>query len=176
MEKTDLKNVLKEEKKIESDNKTDIVVRKHKKPMQLRDIENRSSGSNRLHSKIETPENIKKLLNEEKDNIFKQPWNRLDTGMKLNRIRLFSETTAKEKNLSKEKQEALRNILASACRNNKLNKITDVEYSTEECRIINIKNLDIKDGKINLSFCETKKNKKTTKSKSNVERFIAKKT
>ena len=101
MEKTDLKNVLKEEKKIESDNKTDIVVRKHKKPMQLRDIENRSSGSNRLHSKIETPENIKKLLNEEKDNIFKQPWNRLDTGMKLNRIRLFSETTAKEKNLSR---------------------------------------------------------------------------
>ena len=168
MEEKDLKNVLKDEK--EHDKK----IRVHKKPMQLRDIESRSSNTNRDH-KIETPENIKKLLNEEKDNIFKQPWNRLDMGMKLNRIRVFSESVAKEKKLSKEKQEELRKILVDACRSNKLNKINDINYDTEECEIISIKQLDIKDQKISFSTNDVKKTKKTTKTKSNIDRLLVKK-
>jgi hypothetical protein len=171
-ETTDLKNVLQEDKK---EKKEDVKVNKHKKPMQLRDIESRSSTVVRVQSKVETPENMKKFIDEEKTQLFKQAWNRLDTGMKLNRIRLFSEQKAKEKKLSKEKQEELRVILADACRNGKLNKLTDVNYDTEECCIISIKNLEIKENKILLTFGEVKKTKKTTKSKSNVERLLSKK-
>jgi hypothetical protein len=175
MEITDLKNVLKEDSS--EDTKTDQQIRAHKKPMQLRDIESRSSSTsqNKEHSKIETPENIKKLLNEEKDQIFKQPWNRLDTGMKLNRIRLFSESEAKEKNLTKEKQEELRKVLVDACRINKLNKITDINYDTELCIIKSIKHLEIKGDKISFNTGEVKKTKKTTKTKSNIDRLISKK-
>ena len=171
--KTDLKNILKDEsvEKTQTQTKEEATVRVHKKPMQLRDIESRSSNTNREH-KIETPEHIKQLLNEEKDQIFKQPWNRLDMGMKLNRIRLFSEEHAKEHKLSKEKQEELRKLLVDACRGNKLNKIIDVIYDTELCGITSIKNLEIKDGKIGFTIGEAKKPKKTTKTKSNIDRLL----
>ena len=178
MESTDLKNVLKEEKKSE---KADIErvdnLRVHKKPMQLRDIETRSSNSNtNKGNKIETPENMNKFINEEKNEIFKQPWNRLDTGMKLNRLRLFSEVQAKEKKLTKENQEELRKILFSYCRSNKLNKACDIQYDQEECNIISIKNLDIKEnGKSSFTTTEVKKTKKTTKSKTNIDRFLVNK-
>ena len=170
--KPDLKNILKEESAEKTQVKEEPIVRVHKKPMQLRDIESRSSNTNRDH-KIETPENIKQFLNEEKDQIFKQPWNRLDMGMKLNRIRLFSEEQAKENKLSKEKQEELRKILVTACRGNKLNKITDVSYDTELCGITSIRYLEIKEGKIGFTIGEAKKPKKTTKTKSNIDRLLS---
>ena len=62
MEQKDLKNVL-EDTKLKETKAEPKNVTVHKKPMQLRDIENRSSNTNR-GNKIETPENIKKLLNE----------------------------------------------------------------------------------------------------------------
>ena len=173
MEKSDLKSVLKEEKSEEKGN--EVTIRKHKKPMQFRDIENRSSGTNRLTSKTDSPENIKDLINKEKTEIFKQPWNRLDNGMKLNRIRLFTESEAKDKELTKEKQEELRRLLVEAIRNNKLSKNTEVDYNTSESKIIGIKQLIYKNGKYSLLINETKKTKKTTKSKSNIDRFIGKK-
>ena len=127
MEKPDLKHILKEGKKDEP--KEEIKIRKkHKKPMQLRDIENRSSSTDRLNTKTESNENIDRLLNKEKGDIFKQYWNRLDTGMKLNRIRLFTEVEAKEQNLTEGEQENLRKLLVDACRNNKLNKNKKSKY------------------------------------------------
>lgn len=172
MESQDLKNVLKDEKK--EVKKEEETIRVHKKPMQLRDIETRSLNTNRQH-KVETPENINKFINKEKDQIFKQSWNRLDTGMKLNRLRLFSEQIAKEEKLSKEKQEELRKILVDACRSNKLNKISDINYDKEECKIISIKNLDVKGNKISFKTNDVKKAKKTTKSKSNIDRLLVSK-
>jgi hypothetical protein len=173
MESHDLKNVLKEEKKEKE--KESENVRVHKKPMQLRDIETRSSNTNGAH-KIETPENMNKYLNEEKDQIFKQPWNRLDTGMKLNRLRIFTEDMTKQYKLTKEKQDELRKVLFDTCRSNKLNKISEINYDKEECKVISIKNLEIKEnGKISFTNAEVKKTKKTTKSKSNIDRLLSNK-
>ena len=177
MESQDLKNVLKEEKpktKTEKEKESENI-RVHKKPMQLRDIETRSSNTNRDH-KIETPENMNKYLNEEKDQIFKQPWNRLDTGMKLNRLRIFTEDMTKQHKLSKEKQDELRKVLFEACRSNKLNKISEINYDKEECKVVSIKTLEIKEnGKISFTNAEVKKQKKTNKSKSNIDRLLTKK-
>ena len=168
---SDLKIILKDKETNEEKNIYETNLRKHKKPIQLRDIENRSAS--RFTSKTETPENIKQLLNKEKNNIFKQSWNRLDNGMKLNRIKIFIESETKQKDLSKEQQENLKNLLNHAIQNNKLNKNTDVNYDKNECKIINIKNLCYKDDKYNLSFNEViKKLKKANKSKTNIERFL----
>ena len=174
MEKSDLKHILKEGKKDEP--KEEIKIRKkHKKPMQLRDIENRSSSTDRLNTTTESNENIDRLLNKEKGDIFKQHWNRLDTGMKLNRIRLFTENEAEERNLTEGEQENLRKLLVDACRNNKLNKNTEVDYSKEECKINKINTLSYKNGHYHLVFNKAKNSKKTTKSKTNIDRFIGKK-
>ena len=172
MEQSDLKNVLKEEKKAVI--KEDITIKKHKKPMQLRDIENRSAGTSRINSNTESNQDITLLLNQEKTEIFKKPWNRLDTGMKLNRIRLFSESEATEKDFNEEKQEELRELLVEAIRNNKLSKNTEVDYDIEKCIIKKIKYLTYNDDKIYLIIPDKKRVKKTSKSKSNIDRFIKK--
>ena len=107
METSDLKNILKDDCKNEGQKEEVKVRKKHKKPMQLRDIENRSSKTTRDNSTSENVEDLEKLLNKEKGNIFKQHWNRLDTGMNINRIRLFTEEEATENKLPKKDQENL---------------------------------------------------------------------
>ena len=161
MEQSDLKNVLKEEKKAVI--KEDITIKKHKKPMQLRDIENRSAGTSRINSNTESNQDITLLLNQEKTEIFKKPWNRLDTGMKLNRIRLFSESEATEKDFNEEKQEELRKLLVESVRNNKLSKNTEVDYDIEKCIIKKIKYLTYNDDKIYLIIPDKKRVKNTSK-------------
>ena len=69
----DLKGVLNEkdsalEPEQEQSDK-DSVVRVHKKPIQLRDIENRSSSNRKTSLSHESDEKIKKLLHKEKNNI-----------------------------------------------------------------------------------------------------------
>ena len=80
----DLKNVLNESEQEESKS-----IRKHKKPVQLRDIESRSA--NKRTDNIESDESISKMLDVEKGVSLKKPWNKLDTGLKLNRLKVFIE-------------------------------------------------------------------------------------
>ena len=72
----DLKEVLQEETIKNPKQSNNVKI--HKKPIQLRDIENRSSSKTRL-DQFESKEHIMELINKEKDHIFKQTWNKLDT-------------------------------------------------------------------------------------------------
>ena len=65
----DLKGVLNEKDEEQTSEKS-TAVRVHKKPIQLRDIENRSSSNRKAVDSHETDEKIKKLLNKEKKNYF----------------------------------------------------------------------------------------------------------
>ena len=66
-------------------------------------------------------------------------------------------------------------MLINACNENKLNRISDIDYNKEEGYINKIKILEIsgKEGKkkIHLKLVE-QKTKSTPKSKSNIDRFI----
>ena len=72
MEKKDLKSVLKEGQK---ETKEEVVVKKHKKPMQLRDIENRSSNNHIKINNQTSDEHMKEIINKEKKNIYFKSWN-----------------------------------------------------------------------------------------------------
>ena len=167
----DISNVLNESKKEKKTN-TEDEVRVHKKPIQLRDIENRSS-SNRGNNSIETDAKITELIKKEKELVFNQPWNKLDKGLKINRIRAFIEQEQNERNISKKQKEQLETILLSACRGNKLNKLSDVNYNIESGLIMSLKSLDYSEEKgYSLRTPETKVTRTTGKSRSNIERFI----
>ena len=104
----DLKVVLNEkEEEGGGGGKTDSV-RVHKKPIQLRDIENRSSNNRKTSLSHESDEKIKKMLNKEKNQYYKQAWNKLDNGMKINRIKLFVESEKEKNALSEEEMESLK--------------------------------------------------------------------
>ena len=97
----DLKNVLNESEVKEDITEKPELVRKHKKPVQLRDIESRSATNRKItQENFETDENIRSLLEKEKEEIYKQSWNKLDNGMKINRIKLFVETEKENKSLN----------------------------------------------------------------------------
>lgn len=168
----DLKNVLNENQEEKPD---DVNIRKHKKPIQLRDIENRSASnrkSGNVETALESDEQIKELLEKEKEEIYKQSWNKLDNGLKINRLKKFIENEKLEKNLSDEKEQQLTKILISACRSNKLNKNTDVVYDKDSCQITNIRILKYEKNKYHLEIADVKKSKPSGKSKSNIERLL----
>tara|TARA_Y100000996_G_scaffold368430_1_gene314793 strand:+ start:33 stop:560 length:528 start_codon:yes stop_codon:yes gene_type:complete len=170
----DLKVVLNEkEEEGGGGGKTDSV-RVHKKPIQLRDIENRSSNNRKTSLSHESDEKIKKMLNKEKKQYYKQAWNKLDNGMKINRIKLFVESEKEKNALSEEEMESLKKLLITTCTSGKLNKSSDISYNKEEGYIENIKILkyieSTKEYKIQIN--ENKKKQSSSKSKSNIDRFL----
>jgi hypothetical protein len=176
----DLKNILQEEvdtsiKEVVVD-ETDNNIRVHKKPIQLRDIENRSAG-NKITLKLnESEQSMKHLLNREKKESMKVPWNKLDKGMRINRLKLFIKSQVKVNDLSSIDEELLSSIIMKAYNSNKINKNNDVKYNIETCEIESIKELsyDETTNKYNLQFPDVKKTKVSTKSRSNIDRFLKK--
>ena len=73
----------------------------------MRDIENRSSSNRKTNIPHESDERIKKMLNKEKKQYYKQAWNKLDNGMKINRIKLFVETEKDKNSLNEMEMESL---------------------------------------------------------------------
>tara|TARA_Y100000817_G_scaffold313976_1_gene311419 strand:+ start:5686 stop:6210 length:525 start_codon:yes stop_codon:yes gene_type:complete len=173
----DIKGILHE--KCTDEKSKSNSIRIHKKPMQLRDIENRSSN-NRRQGGIphDSEEDIQNLLLKEQKEVYKQPWNKLDNGMKINRLKDFIEKEVKARSLKSDQENELRTLLMNACNSNKLTKNTDVNYDKDNSRVLSIKPLKFNEEtkKYTMEIVETIKNKSnSTKSKSNLDRFLKKK-
>tara|TARA_B100000575_G_C23135518_1_gene659585 strand:+ start:2469 stop:3011 length:543 start_codon:yes stop_codon:yes gene_type:complete len=174
----DLKGVLNEQdsapepEKEQSDK--DSAVRVHKKPIQLRDIENRSSSNRKTSLSHESDEKIKKLLVREKKQYYKQQWNKLDNGMKINRIKHFCESEKEKKSLSDKDFEMLKKLLITSCTSGKLNKSSDIVYNKEDGFIESIKILKYSEEtkEYKMQYSENKKKTSSSKSKSNIDRFL----
>lgn len=163
----------------QQDIENDKNIRIHKKPMQLRDIENRSANKRKNKINHETDEKIKDLLTKEKEEVYKQNWNKLDLGMKINRIKLYIDDLEIKHSLDLDQKEKLRILLMKECNSGKLNKNSEITYDKFNCKILSIKNLKFDEQKkdFKLEIVETKKNKvsSSSKSKSNIDRFLKKK-
>ena len=170
----DLKHALKDKQKSKDKISDDEEhIKKHKKPMQLRDIESRSSSNHRkFNEKYESEKDMNDLIEKEKKLIYFQNWNKLETGHKLNRIRKYIHKIKDEKNLSDNDVKKLQTMLFDACNSNKLNKISDISYDKEKGEIKEIKILEFtEDNKFSLKIVQ-QKTKSTPKSKSNIDRFL----
>ena len=174
----DLKGVLNEKdlspEPEKEQSEKDIAIRVHKKPIQLRDIENRSSSNRKTSLSHESDEKIKKLLHKEKKQYYKQPWNKLDNGMKINRLKHFCESEKEKNSLTDKEFESFKKLLITSCTSGKLNKSSDIVYNKEEGFIESIKilkyNEETKEYKI--QYIENKKKTSSSKSKSNIDRFL----
>ena len=166
----DLKNILDEPEKV--DLKKNPNVKVHKKPIQLKDIENRSKTNLNSNKDISDCD-INKLIDLEKDKIYQQTWTKLDNGSKLTKLQEYSIKLSVEHELNDNQKNKLMKLLINACNKGKLNKISEVEYDKESCEIINIKvlifNSDLKT--FSLKITENKSKSKNS-SKSNIERLL----
>jgi hypothetical protein len=86
-------------------------------------------------------ENLQEMLKKESEIAFKKPWHRLERGMRLNRLRLFSENMKDTKGLKEEETTALLNLLTKSLDKKLLNSKNSVVYDIEEEKILEIKNL-----------------------------------
>lgn len=170
----DLKNVLNEDVQ-ETQTKTENV-RVHKKPIQLRDIENRSANNHEKMIHKTSDKTMKEILNKEKECVYFKQWNKLDSGLKLNRLHKFIDDETIKNNLNEHEKNKLSKLINTSFQNNKLNKISDIKYDIIKGEIIEIKILiyDSETRKYSFKIKESKP-KTTTKSKSNIERLLSRK-
>jgi Fe-S-cluster containining protein len=81
------------------------------------------------------------MLNAEANSAYKRPWHRLDRGLRLNRIRAFTESMSKARGLKESEQAALLSMLTKALDRKVLNSKTCVVYDKEKEEITEIKPL-----------------------------------
>ena len=86
-------------------------------------------------------ESLEKILNTEAGFAYKKPWHRLERGLRLNRLRAFSEKMTVARGLKPTEQQALLTLLTKALDRKALNSKTAVVYDQEAEEITEIKPL-----------------------------------
>ena len=86
-------------------------------------------------------EGLQDLLKRESEVAFKKPWHRLERGMRLNRLRLFTESMKDSKGLQDIEMLSLLQLLTKSLDKKLLNSKNSVVYDMDTERILEIKNL-----------------------------------
>lgn len=109
---------------------------------------------------------------EKPDPRFTLPWNKLEKGVKMNRLLIFIQSQREEHTLTEQQSKELKNLLFKACENGLFNKISDVEYDESKAEIKSIKNLEFNESskKYKIKTVGTK-NRSVGKSRSNIDRL-----
>ena len=81
------------------------------------------------------------FLRQESESAFRRPWHRLERGLRMNRLRKFSEDEAKRLKLSEVEKNNLFILLNKSLEKKLLNSKTAVIYDMEEEKITEIKGL-----------------------------------
>lgn len=154
--------------------------RVHKKPIALKDLENKDRLLSLKKKNLQgtTSEQLNTtamgdLLDSETNTIFFKQWNKLEKGLKCNRVNHYL-NTQDEYEFKNNEQEDLKKLLYSTINKGGLTKNTDVSYNKDDGKIIKINILLFNEKKRKFSFKpETvKKAKSSSKSKSNIERLL----
>jgi len=84
---------------------------------------------------------LEQMLSAEADTAYKKAWHRLERGLRLNRLRAFSENLATQRGLKQLEQQNLLTLLTKALDKKLLNSKTAVVYDVEKEEITEIKPL-----------------------------------
>jgi hypothetical protein len=86
-------------------------------------------------------DSLQRLIEAEAGVAYKRPWHRLERGLRLNRLRAFTEDLATKRGLKDTEKQALLTLLTKSLDKKLLNSKTSVEYDQEEEAIKEIKPL-----------------------------------
>jgi hypothetical protein len=90
---------------------------------------------------VESQDSLTRFLDAEAGGAYKRQWHRLERGLRLNRLRKFSEEEAKRLNLSDTEKNNLYQLLVKSLERKLLNSKTAVIYDLEKESITEIKGL-----------------------------------
>tara|TARA_B110001469_G_C9534403_1_gene265554 strand:- start:306 stop:776 length:471 start_codon:yes stop_codon:yes gene_type:complete len=121
-------------------------------------------------------ESASEIESDTKNDRFKKTWNKLEKGMKLNRLLVFIDHETNVNELSTDRIQDLKNLLFRAIDIGDLNKSNDIIYNIESCEIESIKILEYNSTSKKYKLkTKTSKNRSVSKSRSNLDRLIKKK-
>ena len=155
--------------------------RLHKKPLALKELENKDrlmslKKKNLKETKSDDIKHndMKDLLEKETSSIFHKPWNKLEKGLKYNRVNVYIDDLETEHTLTEGEKTEVKKLLFSSINKGGLTKNVEVNYSKDNAKIEKINTLlfDDKKRKFSIKKEQVKKPKSTGKSKSNLQRFM----
>ena len=155
--------------------------RVHKKPLALKDLENKDRllslkkrNNNNNTGEVVKNTTMNNLLDNEINNIFNRPWNKLEKGLRINRVNIYIEDVLKEKyTMGVVEIVKLKKQLTTSLSKGGLSKNTEVNYDKDTRKIKDIRILLYDPEKRQFALkIETKKVKSTSRSKSNVEKLL----
>ena len=118
--------------------------RVHKKPIALKELENKDRLLSLKKKQIQgttseevTVNTMGDLLNSETNTIFFKPWNKLEKGLKCNRVNKYL-SEQEEYELNDNEKEDLKKLLYNTIHKGKLTKNTDVNYNKDDGTIVKI--------------------------------------
>jgi len=146
-------------------------IKIHKKSEYTPTLSKSNSNNNSYSNKNE----IDDLLAKEKQNMYHKSWNKLDNSSKNNLFKTFVSLEKQKNNLNEKQTLLLTNLLIKNIK--KLNKISEVKYDSENCKIIEIHNLifnEEEDKSYSLNIIEKvhAKSVGTNRSKSKLDKFL----
>ena len=97
--------------------------------------------SDTFRKSVENQDSLVKFLDQEAGGAYKRQWHRLERGLRLNRLRKFSDEEAQRLNLSDAEKQNLYQLLAKSLDKKLLNSKTSVIYDPEKETITEIKGL-----------------------------------
>ena len=142
-----------------------------KKTKYVPNISNNQNNSNNDSNNYSNKSEIDDLLEKEKNNLYKNPWNKLDNTTKNNLFKKYVLLEKESHSLDDNQTRILQNLLTKNIK--KINKNSDVDYNSDDGVLnkIHILSYDISTKSFSLNFTQ-KKSKSATKSKSNLDKFI----
>lgn len=90
---------------------------------------------------VENQDSLVRFLDQEAGGAYKRQWHKLERGLRLNRLRKFSEEEAQRLNLSETEKQSLYQLLVKSLEKKLLNSKTAVIYDLEKETITEIKGL-----------------------------------
>lgn len=105
-----------------------------------------------IHSRVKQPDNennqtnnrnqsIEEFIDTKRINIYSRPWNKLEIKLKKTKLLEFIDTQKIDYKVNEKTLQKLTKILLRMLVRDKLNKSSDLNYDTDLCKIISIKNL-----------------------------------
>ena len=142
-----------------------------KKTKYVPNISNNQNNSNNDSNNYSNKSEIDDLLEKEKNNLYKNPWNKLDNTTKNNLFKQYILLEKEAHSLDDNQTSILHKLLIKNIK--KINKNSDVDYNSDDGVLnkIHILSYDISTKSFTLNFTQ-KKSKSATKSKSNLDKFI----
>ena len=99
------------------------------------------SMSDAFRRTAENQESLVRFLDQDAGGAYKRQWHRLERGLRLNRLRRFSEEEAQRLQLSDTEKQNLFSLLSKSLDKKLLNSKTSVIYDSEKEKITEIKGL-----------------------------------